>query len=506
MGVDGQIGVAVSGGGYRASAWGMGTLLYLVDTSLHEQVSTVSSVSGGSITNAVLAVDGYRRSSRGEVWETGARLAQRCSGNLVPFLLVLAVHLGSWSAVVVGAAMHRPGVAGVGLAIAVVASVTLARVSGDATFRCPMVWLYLDLVAGVAGWMAFLVGAGRWWLLGLLTLSTLLLFRGTVVGWAIDQSLLRVQNRRARLDDLNEDMDHVLCACDLHGRHHVYFGRDFVYSYRHGLGARGRLPLGAAVQASANLPGAFAPRMMRARPFGFVGGRDGAPVLALTDGGVYDNMADEWLTGYDKRVAAFAKRAENLPEGAGKAATVAMAARLRTRTSSFIVVANASGPLGAKFAWTTFVPLLGEMLALLRVKSILYDNGNSIRRREMVEHFIAGRPRGVLVQIDTDPWEIVTKARKSDDGGKRQRAEDVAAKLDATPGLRKNETKVPVNAATVLYPLPAGRVGMLMQRSYALAMTIGHIHQELPLADPPGIEEFRAMENGVVPAGRREDP
>src|SRR5689334_3024278 len=50
-----HIGVAISGGGHRATVWGLGTLLYLVDAGKHREVAAISSVSGGSITNGVVA-------------------------------------------------------------------------------------------------------------------------------------------------------------------------------------------------------------------------------------------------------------------------------------------------------------------------------------------------------------------------------------------------------------------------------------------------------------------
>ena len=50
-----HIGVAISGGGHRATMWGLGTLLYLVDSGKHQEVAAISSVSGGSITNGVVA-------------------------------------------------------------------------------------------------------------------------------------------------------------------------------------------------------------------------------------------------------------------------------------------------------------------------------------------------------------------------------------------------------------------------------------------------------------------
>src|SRR5439155_23664981 len=193
-------------------------------------------------------------------------------------------------------------------------------------------------------------GEGWWWLAALVLVGIWLLFRGVAVGWAMGRSLLRIEGRRARLSDLSHEVDHVLCACDLHGRHHVYFGRDFVYSFGLGLGARSSLPLSAAVQSSANLPGAFPPRAMRAAPFRFTAGRYRAPVLALTDGGVYDNMADEWLLSFRERAARLAARAAVMKDPEQKRLLGTAAERLGHREPTFVVIANASGPLGFRFA------------------------------------------------------------------------------------------------------------------------------------------------------------
>lgn len=51
------IGVALSGGGYRAMLFHVGALLRLYETGLLEQCSRISSVSGGSITAAKLAIE-----------------------------------------------------------------------------------------------------------------------------------------------------------------------------------------------------------------------------------------------------------------------------------------------------------------------------------------------------------------------------------------------------------------------------------------------------------------
>ena len=46
------IGVAISGGGHRASLFGLGALLYLIDADKGAHLGSVASVSGGSLTNA----------------------------------------------------------------------------------------------------------------------------------------------------------------------------------------------------------------------------------------------------------------------------------------------------------------------------------------------------------------------------------------------------------------------------------------------------------------------
>jgi predicted acylesterase/phospholipase RssA len=493
-----RIGVAISGGGYRAAAWGLGALLYLTDAGLHGQIGTVSSVSGGSITNAGLGLKSLEKMSPEDLWNYSAGLAPTLAGNVKAFLAVLLVQVVAWGTAVVGAATHQPELAAGALVVSVLLSLLLAPICEDATFASRMMWLYLDILAASLALFAFALGEGWWWVAALVLVAVLLQFRGVVVGWAIGSALLRTGSDRTRLSDLSSDIDHVLCACDLHGRHHVYFGRDFVYSYGLGLGARPRLALSAAVQASANLPGAFAPRPMLAAPFRFTEGRYRSPVLALTDGGVYDNMADEWLLSFAERTASFRDRVERIVDPELRAQLQAASERLEARAPNFFVIANASGPLGFRFAWTTFVPLFGELAGLLRVKSILYDNGHTTRRRMIVDEFIDRDLAGILVHISTDPWDVVRDGLNTRDPGVRARAEGVAAVLWATPGLDPKTTETPAGAGTVLYPIRRGLMANLLQRSYAIACVQAHIWHDLPLVDIPPLAWFEALEQGRV--------
>ena len=499
-----RIGVAISGGGYRAAAWGLGALLYLTDAGVNRDVVTASSVSGGSITNAGLGLLPFRGMRPEDLWAYAARLAPKLAGNVRAFLGVLVVHLAAWTTAIVGGGTHRPLLAGIALGVSAVLSLLLPPLCADATMASRMVWLYLDVVAAALALLAFAVGQGWWWLAALVLVGALLQVRGIVVGWAIGRSLLRVSNGRARLSDLSADLDHVLCACDLHGRHHVYFGTDFVYSFGLGLGSRPSLPLSAAVQSSANLPGAFAPRPMLAGPFRFTGSRYRSPVLALTDGGVYDNMADEWLLGFGKRTRSFRARAAAIADPELRAVLEAAAERLERRDPDFVVIANASGPLGFRFAWTTFVPLLGELMGLFRVKSILYDNGHTTRRRLIVDEFIDRDLTGILVHISTDPWGVIADGRRVGGSGVRERADAAAERLRSTPGLDPETTRTPAGAGTVLYPLGRGKIANLLQRSYAIACVQAHIWHDLPLVEIPPLAWFEELERGSV--GTRSAP
>src|SRR5690242_19599408 len=49
------VGVALSGGGHRASLFGLGVLLYLGDARKLPELTSIASVSGGSLTNGYVA-------------------------------------------------------------------------------------------------------------------------------------------------------------------------------------------------------------------------------------------------------------------------------------------------------------------------------------------------------------------------------------------------------------------------------------------------------------------
>ncbi len=84
---------------------------------------------------------------------------------------------------------------------------------------------------------------------------------------------------------------HVFCATNLRTGNNLYLTNRMNWGFPGIAGAAGDLTLATAVQASACLPGAFLARTLDV---------SGVTVV-LDDGGVYDNMADQWEWGFANR-------------------------------------------------------------------------------------------------------------------------------------------------------------------------------------------------------------
>jgi len=431
-----SIAVALSGGGYRASLFGLGVLTYLVDSAKNREVTSVSSVSGGSLTNGYVAqMGGYQQRGSADFWEEARPLARTIAQQTL------------WST--------------------------------------PRTWAYLFfLIVSLAAivYVCFWVVPLPWWgqlilfLVLLLPWGWLLQQRGIVAGRAFGTKLFSPQGAPTRLEDIEQDIDHVICATHLDAGEHFYFSGRFVYSYRFGWGVPGNLPLHAAVQASAAFPGGFPPRWMRTGRFHFEGGkkRPGpVPWLAtLTDGGVYDNMADQWPSGV-------ARRAGVKPE-------------LNLKVPDELVVVNVSAGLAWSALGKLRVPFCGEFQSLKRDVGIMYDNSASLRMRALVGHFQAGTgPKGALVNIEQSPFKIP----KAFDNGNSPEAQRARAVMDELGNADEWERIAKENAAvaTTLSKLGTEVSARLMRHGYATAMANLHVILDYPLLDLPDVAQFEAL-------------
>lgn len=455
-----RIGVALSGGGHRASVWGVGLLLYLADAGRHCDVGVIASVSGGSITNGVVAHEmDYRQASAADV-----------RARLRPLLRHIAyTGLFFWGPSTNLYVVTVLAILGLGL---------------------------LGFAAGLI--MAFITGIGI--TPGVVLAGSLIVLAVGVVVFAqrskaVDHALARThfsrEGRPTRLASVARSLDHVLCATELQAGEHFYFSPRFVYSYRFGCGLPGNLALSTAVQASACLPGAFAARRLAAAPHRFErSAKVTEPVavpsqMLLTDGGVYDNMADQWADGLTSRIR-------------DNAALQVMTPVL----DELIVVNGSAGPKWTPVS-TSWLPIRNELSTLGRVKDVQYAVSTSTRRHDLVTFWDAaaraGRGvTGALVHIAQSPFEVPDAyAHDGTWPDRSARAREAIAWLGDTDGNRAAWAEVADQSRklpTVLRKLGPDATARLLWHSYVLAAC--NLHVLLPnfeLPPLPAENEFRDL-------------
>jgi predicted acylesterase/phospholipase RssA len=433
-----HIGVALSGGGHRATLFGLGAMAYLLDAGKGPELSTISSISGGSITNGWLGLESDLTTVRAdEVDELTHRLAHRVA---------------------------RQG--------------TL--------WASPYTYLYLVVLAAVLAapvvacfiWNGWAVWVS--WLVALVLILVIARQRSWLARRAFEKTLFHGRP----LTDLHRAVTHVICSTDLQTSEHVYFSSHFVYSWRTGIGKPADLHVADAVQASAALPGAFTPVAIRLAPHQFP--KDsGLSSFLLTDGGVYDNMGTEWLL---RAAHGFDDDAANAMIGIAPVREV--------------VVVNSSAAKSITNRKLVRVPGLGELVTLLAVKDVMYDQTTALRRRWLDTRYrIAARAgdslpdlalRGATIQIDRSPYDLADRyARFRDDQGRA--AADVIARLDAGDG-REYWTAAAVASSGVgtnLSRIPVDQAAGLLRHAYVLTMANCHVLLGYPLLDIPTADRVR---------------
>lgn len=535
------VGVAVSGGGHRAALFALGTLMYLADSGRNQDVSSISSVSGGSMTNGVVARSMDFRTVDGPTFQQlmtplASRLAtkgtfqgQTLTGAqklwfLVPLALLAVfaifsldplyrygIYMGAvtvWSLALIpplfGTTLAR--VYGVVLVVSLVAALVTSwavPISSGGLTGAP---------GALVEWLAAPVGRFALFLLSIVAWGWVASLRGKVCAAAFRETLFPADTGRIPLlRDINaEGIDHVFCATDLQSAEQVYFGKDFIYGYRFGKGDPANLPLHEAVQASANLPFAFPVRRIPTRghnlryldPMGECPEPEDRPVpyppkhLVLTDGGVYDNMADQWPQGF-----------------AGRAKRCWPTLRQEHHEPNVLIVANASGGLGWQTIGRSRIPLFGEVAALLQIKSVLYDQTTAQRRSGLVARFARAEfenrgLRGALVNIPQTPYTVADEYKKRAEGPWKDRARRARAVIaligdeDQQREAWKRTAKENAEIPTVLSAIGAEVSARLLRHAYILAMANCHVILGYPLPRTlPPPQRFDNMVRGIL-----EDP
>jgi hypothetical protein len=357
--------------------------------------------------------------------------------------------------------------------------------------------LLVAFVAAAASWLSGTTALVVLIVLALVTVvswvSLLVLFsrRGSVVRSAIARTHFGGDRRSlgAPLAGVERSVNHVFLTTDLEAGDQFYLAPRFLYGYREGIAdpAAAGTSIADAVQASAALPGAFPPVVLHTgtfrRPWTVPGDVPATPPtrVVLSDGGVYDNMADQWETALPERI-------ERWPE-LGEI----------QQPADVLVVANSS----AGWGWDPFASTAWpkrEITALMRNQGVQYDVSTSRRRRAMVQTWMnnerAGTgPGGVIVMIDRSPYIVADGfARGSDDRGRRAR--EAIAHLGDSAEARQRWAELARSNASV--PTVLGAIGVdatldLLEHAYTSTLVGLYVVEGIGALPTFDRERFRRL-------------
>ncbi len=361
-----RIAVALSGGGYRAAAFSCGALLYLLDNGRCSDLAAVSSVSGGSITNAYFArnvmakeLDSIQEGAWRRVQWLLAFLARR--DILSPSRMLIFALIAS---ILVAALVFysSASVDELGLRILLTAGAAVVAIV------LVLIFLYWQLRLS----MQFAIE----WLLNLPKLATTGIGREKIV-----------------MRDIAAVYAPILCCTDLATGSHFYISGSFVagvaplpgdYSTLAQIsGSAPELPLSVAVGASAAFPAVFRPTVVKADSMGLPVSRGVIDErLVLADGGLYDNFGvtvlDAWAGG---RLNAVMQEELGPPPDA-------------------LIVVDAGRPAYQRQRRH------GLLRTVIRSMNVVHEANSAARRTEIRRQFDNGARLGCLVTISDDPYAI----------------------------------------------------------------------------------------------------
>jgi predicted acylesterase/phospholipase RssA len=383
-----RIGIALSGGGRRAALFGLGVLWYVVDTKKHKSVTEISSVSGGSIANALVMTaldDGFSSPDLTADKFLSLVIAPACIAVSHRMGFVRASWAGRLRLLVVLSVLMLTPVLWAWQAVRMVSPGGRLH-QGFAVNRQPSVVVLVTLgLFLVVGCIEIMLQQRS---------STVCdhLLRPYTKRRLLRPSTLRdllhpFTKRRATLDHYSDrKVLHVFCATDLSSAAPVYITPRFLYTKLLGKSAKtGGISVREAVAASASFPFLFRPIAKLTATLDFPeershlepGGK-GIEFLSLADGGLWNNLGTDFL-----------KRAEFDQLDVEKDGQLHA---LISNPPTFNIVADASRSAGrtASRGWV----LAREFRAIHRSVTMLYENTVAPRR----EHLRAD-PKGRWVVV-----------------------------------------------------------------------------------------------------------
>lgn len=340
-----DFGVALSGGGVRASAFALGSLLYLVDSGLNKRVSVISSVSGASLTN------GFVLSAVKDFSNTDSQSFDIAARELIRRLLLKPV---------MGPAILALNV----LLLLAGGGVVMISLLGWPILLTPWLRVVLPFIWGM-----------------------LFLLRGIPIEFLIRKRYLHNHSNPSHVLSLGQSRPvgattHVFCSTDFVTQCPFFFvdydGVACTYG-AFGWALASDLSIATAVRASAAMPGAFPPRALSTAQLRFVdptyAGVSKPRWFHLADGGVWDNLGTQWFnsrSGPDS--SEWDDVTKYLPVAPKRAPPGYQGIR-----NLLIMDARGWGPGFSvrSVGWRSIlfrIPLVAEFLSLAGTSSILYEN------------------------------------------------------------------------------------------------------------------------------------
>jgi predicted acylesterase/phospholipase RssA len=461
-----DVSVALSGGGHRATVFGLGALLALTDTGLNRRCTSISSVSGGSIANGIVLVGPDFATVDVATFEA----------HLQPALRSIA----SRGVLLKGAPATRS---------------YLRLLIGFAVLG--IIGLVVALVAAIAHWLAIaavvFVVAGT-----LLAIAVKLLHeRSARTEAALDSELLGGRHvTLAQVKAAASSVHHVICTTELQTGEPFYFTNRAVYGYRYGASIGDvTIPLATAVQASACVPGAFVPRSISLTTLGVHPplNRDGTTAggidqIVVNDGGVYDNMADQWEYRFAERASEWTELTTVQPN----------------RARMLFVVNGSGGWNSAKRIGHS--GLAQELAGVLRAKDVQYDVSTAHRRQALYSVFRGAESAlndagldGLFVQIVDSPYRL-PKLLGTAQTGKRDplnlRADEAFAFLDSQAYSQdwwEKTVHTTSGTGTVLSALGVPVTSALLEHGYVLTMINAYVLDGLGELRPIDRQRFARL-------------
>jgi predicted acylesterase/phospholipase RssA len=376
-----HIAVALSGGGHRASLFGLGVLLALVDLGLNRLVTQIVSVSGGSITNAYVGLRGNFRTATSTSFDA---LARDFASTIVSRGLV-----------------NRK-------------EVFLCCLLATATA------ILLHGALSTIPWGRAVFGT-----VGILVVSIVMVCRGKLLERRLAQRLRVGTRTEPQLKNLGGDgIEHVLCCTELTTGRPAYFRStsggqlvlrlaDSSLGRRYSTRSCPDFPVASAVRASAAFPPFIsALRVSSTDLAGVDGGSDTQLTgsLQLADGGVWNNLGTQSFL------------EDELPRAPGAV------------RPDLIFVANASAAFQPGWSWPFRFPGAAELQLALQASSIqglnTVEPRNAELRRSMLfrlkyrtlpwiprfEPFYDHEPVAVPIEISSSAFETALRAIVNDVG------------------------------------------------------------------------------------------